>query len=233
MRIAAFIAALALPLFAHAGEFTSLGSLTQQQFRLLGEDLGAALSYKGVTPGTPLGALGVDIGIAVTDTSMEHSEVFAIAGAGSQSHVLVPKLHVAKGLPGGFDIAAFAGGSGDVGAGLFGGEVRYTAFDGIAFPAFAVRLSGTMATGMGDLRVSTASVDAMLSKSFVVATPYIGGGVTRVQAKALGTSLSTEKFDQGRVFGGVSVNLVGANFVLELEKSGDNTSISAKVGMRF
>src|SRR4051812_2074928 len=168
MRIAALLAAVVLPVFAHAGDFTSLGSLTQREFRLLGEDLGAAFSYKGVTPGTPLGALGVDIGIALTDTSMEHGDVFAIAGAGSQSHVLVPKLHVAKGLPGGFDIAAFAGGSGDVGAGLFGGELRYTAFDGIALPAFAVRLSGTMATGMGDLRVSTASVDALLSKSFVV-----------------------------------------------------------------
>jgi hypothetical protein len=233
MRIAAFLALLALPHFAHAGEFNSLGALTQRQFRLLGEDLGAAFSYKGVTPGTPLGTLGIDIGIAVTDTTMEHSDLFAIAGAGGQSHILVPKLHVAKGLPGGFDIAAFAAGSGDVGAGLFGGEVRYTAFDGIALPAFAVRLSGTMATGMGDLRMSTASVDAMLSKSFVVVTPYIGGGITRVQAKVNGSTLATEKFDQGRVFGGVNVNLVGANFVLEVEKSGDNTSISAKVGMRF
>ena len=233
MRIAVFIASTALPLAAHAGDFTSLGSLTQQQFRLLGEDLGAAFSYKGVTPGTPLGALGVDIGIALTDTKMEHSEVFAIAGAGSQAHVLVPKLHVAKGLPAGFDIAAFIGGSGDVGATLAGGEIRYTAFDGIALPAFAVRLSGTMSAGMGDLRVSTASVDAMLSKSFVLATPYIGGGVTRAQVKASGTTLATEKFDQGRVFGGVNMNFVGANFVLELEKAGDNTSISAKVGMRF
>jgi hypothetical protein len=233
MRIAALLAFAALPHLAVAGDFSSLGALTQRQFRLLGEDLGAAFSYKGVTPGTPLGMLGVDIGIAVTDTRMEHSDVFAIAGAGSQSHVLVPKLHVAKGLPGGFDIAGFAAGSGDVGAALFGGELRYTAFDGIALPAFAVRLSGTMASGMGDLRVSTASVDAMLSKSFIVVTPYIGGGITRVQAKANGTALATEKFDQGRVFGGVNLNLVGANFAVELEKSGDNTSISAKVGMRF
>ncbi|MGZ5597996.1 MAG: hypothetical protein ACXWG3_15210 [Usitatibacter sp.] len=233
MRFLLSLLAAGALLPAHASDFGSLGALSQGQFRRLSEDLGAAFSYKGVTPGVPLGTTGLDIGVEVTDTRMQNSEVFAAAGAGGKSHLLMPKLHVTKGIFGGFDIAAFAGGASDIGAGLFGGEMRYTFLDGVALPAIAARLSGTMSTGMGDLRVGTASADLMVSKTLVAITPYLGGGVTRVQSKAVGTALRTEKFDQGRVFGGVNVNLVGANVALELEKAGDNTSISAKVGWRF
>ena len=73
----------------------------------------------------------------------------------------------------------------------------------------------------------------MVSKVFVALTPYVGGGVARVQAKPGGTALAEETFNKGRVFGGLNVNLVGANFALEAEKMGGNTSLSAKVGWRF
>ena len=54
-----------------------------------------------------------------------------------------------------------------------------------------------------------------------------------MQAKASNTVLAEEKFNRSRVFGGLNVNLVGANFALEAEKMGGNTSLSAKVGLRF
>jgi len=90
--LAAAFAAFALP--AAAGDFTNLGALSQQEFRLLSEDLGAAFSYKGVTPAKRLGPVGFDIGIEVTQTDVENSAVFAKAGAGDQSKILTPKLHV-------------------------------------------------------------------------------------------------------------------------------------------
>lgn len=226
--------AAAASLGAHAGDFTSAGALTQDQFHRLAEDLGAAFSYKGVGPGVPLGAVGLDAGIEVTDTKMHSPEAFAVAGAGRQSRLTIPKLHITKGIFGGFDIAAFAGGAPAVRAGLFGGELRYAFFgDSLALPAVAIRAAGTMATGMGDLRVSTGSADLMVSKAIAGVTPYLGGGVTRVQAKALNTTLAKVKSDQGRVFGGVNLNFLGGNVAVELESAGNNTSISAKVGMRF
>jgi opacity protein-like surface antigen len=234
-RIAAFafaIAAAALPV--QAADFTSLNALSQDEFHRLAEDLGAAFSYKGVTPATALGPIGFDIGIEVTDTRMQNSALFALAGAGSHSHLVVPKLHVNKGLFDGLDIGAFVGGTGDVSAALLGIDLRYAILeDSLAMPAVAFRLSGTRATGLGDLRIGTAAADVMVSKAFVWLTPYVGAGVARVQAKASGTTLAEEKFNRGRVFGGLNVNLVGVNVALEAEKSGDNTSISAKVGMRF
>ena len=228
---AATIAACSIS--AHA-DFTSIGALAQDEFHRLSQDLGAAFAYKGVTPATPLGPIGFDIGVEVTGTRMENSSLFARAGAGSHSQLVIPKLHVTKGLFGGLDIGAFAGGTGDVSAALFGAELRYAILkDTLVTPAVAVRLSGTRATGLGDLRIGTAAADVMVSKSFVALTPYAGAGMARVQAKAKGTPLAEEKFNQGRVFGGLNVNLVGANFAIEAEKMGRNTSLSAKVGLRF
>jgi hypothetical protein len=47
----------------------------------------------------------------VTETRLEHSRLFALAGAGDRSSVLIPKLHLHKGLPLGFDVSAFIGGA--------------------------------------------------------------------------------------------------------------------------
>jgi hypothetical protein len=55
----------------------------------------------------------------------------------------------------------------------------------------------------------------------------------RIKANAANTGLAEEKFDKGRVFGGVNLNLVGVNLAFEAEKLGNNTSLSAKLGIRF
>ncbi len=230
--LAAAAAACIVP--AQAADFTSLGSLAQGEFHRLAEDLGAAFSYKGVTPATPLGPIGFDAGVEVTGTRMENSSLFARAGAGSHSQLVVPKLHISKGLFAGLDIGAFAGGSSDVSAGLFGVDLRYAILnDTLTTPAVALRVSGTRATGLGDLHIGTGAADLLVSKTFVMLTPYVGGGLARVQAKAQTTALAQEKFNRSRAFGGVNVNLVGVNLAFEAEKMGDNTSLSAKVGIRF
>ena len=55
----------------------------------------------------------------------------------------------------------------------------------------------------------------------------------RVQSTAHNTAFEEVTFNKGRVFGGLNMNLVGANLALEAEKMGGNTSLSAKVGIRF
>lgn len=230
--LAACVATLALP--GAAAEFTSLGALAQGEFRRFSEDLGSAFAYKGVTPATPLGPLGFDVGLEVTDTRMENASLFALAGGGRESHLLIPKLHVHKGLVAGFDIGAFVGTAREVSATLYGAELRYAILDdGIARPAVGLRLSASGASGLGDLRVSTAALDLMASKRFTALTPYIGGGVVRVHSSAGGTGLAEERFNRSRVFGGLNVNLVAVNVAFEAEKMGDNASLSAKLGWRF
>lgn len=226
-------AALAAALPAEA-DFPTVGLLAQGEFRRMSEDLGAAFSYKGVTPATPLGLTGFDIGVEVTTTRMENSSLLRLAGAGGPSDLVIPKLHAHKGLWGGFDIGAFVGGASEVDATLYGAELRYAILDdGIATPAVGVRLSGSRATGLGSLRVATAALDLTVSKKFAVITPYAGAGTVRVVSSVRGLALGEESFNKSRVFAGVNLNLLAANLALEAEKMGDNTSLSAKLGFRF
>lgn len=231
-RFALLALATSLPL--HAAELPLAGSLVQSEFRALSEDLGAAFAYKGVTPATAMGVLGFDIGLELTATNLERSSVFRAAGGDSLSRLVIPKLHVHKGLPAGFDIGAFVGGATDLDTTLFGAELRYAIIqDGLTTPAVAARLSGTKATGLGDLEVATVALDAMVSKRLTAITPYAGAGIVRVQSKVRGSALAEERFNQSRFFLGVNLNLLMTNFAIEAEKMGDNNSISAKVGFRF
>jgi hypothetical protein len=230
---AALLAAAATS--AHAGDLDSLGNLAQSEFRSISEDLGAALSYKGVTPATPLGLAGIDVGLEVTWTRMENSRLFQLAGAGSLSDLVIPKLHVHKGLIGGLDIGAFVSGVPQIGVGFFGAELRYAVLDDtLTTPAVGLRVSGTTVTGLSKLRFKTAALDAVVSKKFALATPYIGVGTVHVMSEAKDVAnLSEETFNKSRVFTGVNMNFAVVNVALEAEKLGNNTSLSAKLGWRF
>lgn len=231
MFLAALAALITLP--AQAGDFTNLGALSQQEFRLVSEDLGAAFSYKGVTPAKRLGPLGFDVGVEVTQTQFENSRLFAKGGAGDLGDVLVPKFHVNAGLVAGIDIGAFIGGTSDLDATLFGMDFRYAILeDTLTTPAVALRLSGTRTNGMA-VQVGTVAADVMVSKTLTMLTPYGGVGIARVRSKPAIGALSEETFNKGRLFGGVNLNMGIANFAIEAEKMGDNASYSAKVGLRF
>src|SRR5258708_2773214 len=101
-----FLFAVSLPV---AAKDINTQPLNQSDFHALSEDLGAALSYKPLTPTAPLGITGFDVGIAVTDTKLQNSAVFAKAGA-DISNAAVPSLRVNKGLPFGIDVGVMAGG---------------------------------------------------------------------------------------------------------------------------
>ncbi len=230
--LAATLLACAFP--AAAGDFPSLGALDQDQFRKLSEDLGAALSYKGVTPATALGITGFDVGLEVSATDIQNADVFRLAGNAAPDYIAVPKLHLYKGLPWGIDIGAFVGGASNVNARVYGLDARYALLDdGIATPAVALRISGTWTSDLGSLKVATYAGDVMVSKKLTVATPYLGAGVVRTSADAGIAGLSDESFNKSRYFGGLNVNLAIVNLAFEAEKMGGNTTLSAKAGWRF
>jgi hypothetical protein len=234
MKIAVAAAAALASTAACAADFNDVGTLTQDEFHTLARDVGAAFSYKGVTPATPLGTLGIDVGVEVSDTRVDNGDVLRRAGGGSSSDIVVPKLHVTKGLPAGFDIGAFIGGSSQVNATLLGAELRYAVVqDTLTTPAIALRLAGTHASGTGDLRLYTASIDGMVSKQLAFFTPYAGVGAVRVSASAKNSALSDETVTQGRGFIGAQLNLVGANLAVEAERMGSDNTLSVKLGIRF
>ncbi len=236
----AISALLASPAFA-SDDIDQLKNLGQSEFLSLSKDLGAAFSYKGVVPAEPMGILGFDVGVEVTATQMENSDVWEkAASSGDSSSVLyLPKLHAHKGLPFGFDIGASYSALPSTEISLMGAEVRYAILDGgIATPALAVRGTFSRLSGIDELDFDTKGIELTVSKGFVMLTPYAGAGKVWVNSDPKGDAkdvagLMSESFSENKLFAGVSVSLLLINFTVEADKTGDNTSYSAKVSLGF
>ncbi len=212
------------------------GLANQSEFRNLSEDLGSALSYKGVTPAASLGITGFDVGLEVTQTSLDKSaSLWNKIGAGNISKLYVPKLHIAKGLPLDFDIAGFVSTVPSTGITLYGGELRYGIVAGsMAMPAIAVRGSFTKLSGVTQLAFDTKGLDLSISKGFALFTPYAGiGQVWTTSTPNASTGWKSESFTQGKVFAGGNLNLGLTNLAAEFDKTGAAKSISLKLGFRF
>ena len=230
----AAVSMLAVSLPVAAGDIT-IGGLNQSDFRLFSEDLGAALSYKPLTPAEPLGISGIDFGIAATGTRLENSAVFQQAGANDVSTAVVPSLRLNKGLPFGIDIGVMAGGVPGTDIRVWGAELRYAILrGGVAVPAIGIRGSYTRLAGVDQLDFDTKGLDVSISKGFAFFTPYAGVG--RVWAASTPRdipTLSKESFSVNKVFVGANLNFGLTNLVVEGDRTGDATSYGLKLGFRF
>jgi hypothetical protein len=208
------------------------GAAAQADFKAFSEDLGSALSYKPITPPTPLGVTGFDIGLEVTSTKMRN---LAQATGSSMTDLVVPKLHVYKGLPLNFDIGAFYSSVPTTNIKLYGGELRYAILEGgVALPAVGIRGALTKLSGVSQLDLTTKSLDMSISKGFAIFTPYAGVGTVWVDSTPNGVPpLVKESFRQNKVYVGGNLNFGLVNFAMEYDKTGSAPSYSAKVGFRF
>lgn len=235
LAVAAIVATLGFqPLLAGAQDLTLQGNVTlQSQFRALSDDLGAALSYKGQTPTTPLGVTGFDIGISATSTKLENASSYA-AALDNKSSLVIPTVRAHKGLPFGFDVGASYAKAGDIR--FVGGELRYALIEGgLLAPAVGLRGSMTKLSGVDELDFDTRGLDLSISKGFAFATPYAGIGRVWVNStpKIPGVSLAAEDFSLSKYYVGLGLNMLLMNINLEADRTGDSTSYSAKLGIRF
>ena len=219
-----------------ASDLDLINQLIQQEFRLLSEDLTAAVSYKGVIPAEPLGTTGFDLGLEVSATKVEHKDAWEQASSGSvPSTVYVPKLHLHKGLPLGIDLGAFYSTLPDTDMALWGAELRYAIFKGgVAMPALGLRATYSKLTGVDELDFHTTGVELLISKGFTIFTPYAGVGNVWTTSTPVGVAnVTKEEFTSGKYFVGGNLNLGLVNIAVEADKTGDTSSYSAKLGFRF
>lgn len=233
----ATLAALLVTATGAAQAGFDIGSLTinQTQFRLLSEDLGAALSYKAVIPAEPLGLTGFDFSLEGSSTKLEHAEILKqVTNGDSGSTLVIPKLHLHKGLPLGIDVGAFYSAVPNSNIELWGAELRYALLKGgAATPAVALRGSYSKLQGVNSLDFNTKGVDLSVSKGFTLLTPYAGIGKVWIESTPNGFGLVSEDFSSSKVFAGVNFNFGLVNIALETDKTGDATSYSAKFGWRL
>ena len=234
-RSLVFVSLLGVSLPAVAGDINQIQALSQAQFRALSEDLGAALSYKPLTPTAPLGITGFDLGIAATATKLQNSSAFTTAGAGNISSLVVPSLRLNKGLPFDIDVGLMYSAVPGSNIRLVGGELRYALVSGgVATPAIGIRGSYTKLGGVDQLEFNTRGVDLSISKGFLMFTPYAGVGKVWAASTPVGIStLSKESFSSNKVFVGLNLNFGLVNLAFEGDKTGDASSYGAKLGFRF
>jgi len=231
--LAGVLGCFAQPVSAANIDLANFGSV-QADFKSFSEDLGSALSYKAVIPAEPLGVSGIDLGLEVSSTEVKS---LAKATGTTDTNLIVPKLHVHKGLPLNIDVGAFYSSIPSTNIKLYGGELRYAILEGgVAMPAIAIRGAMTKLSGVDNFTFNTKSLDVSISKGFAMFTPYAGVGTVWVDSTPDATTfpgLKKESFQQAKTFVGANLNFGLTNFALEYDKTGKATSYSVKLGFRF
>lgn len=234
--VAAAAALLLSPPAAPAADLDTIGNLSQRQFRLLSEDLGAALSYKPLIPAEALGVTGFDLGLAVTGTDLKNPTLLSRASGGRAVDTVlpVPTLRAHLGLPFGIDVGGVYSKVPDSNIEYLGGELRWAIVEGgVALPAVALRGSYTTTRGIDQLKLTTTGVDVSVSKGLAMFTPYAGVGQVWVRSTPQRVpGLGEESFTQTKFYAGVNVFL-GLNLAFEVDSTGGIVSYGAKAGLRF
>lgn len=236
LAAAALVATAAAAGTARAADFNAIGTLTQAEFRALAEDLGAAISYKGMIPSEGLGITGFDLGVSIGATEVANRATLIKAAGGANVPKAIPLAGVraVKGLPFDIDIGAVVMTLPDTNVRAAGGELRWAFIGGNAvLPAVALRASMMNLSGVDQLKTRATSVDLSISKGILFLTPYAGVGRVEIDAKAPGTTLAREKFQMDKVFAGVNIAFVPMALVIEADKTGDATSYGIKLAIRW
>jgi hypothetical protein len=214
-------------------DFTQLKTLSQSEFGRLATDFTSAASYKGATPAAATGITGFDLGAELSFTQLANSSVWKKAGA-DVSTLIVPKLHVHKGLPFNIDIGASLSAVPDSDIKLMGLEARYSLLEGnAALPAIAIRGAYSKLSGVSQLGFDSTSVEVLVSKGFVMFTPYIGAGKVWGSVTPNVNGLQKVSPTANKLFAGVNANFGLMNLAAEVDRTGDNDTVSVKLGFRW
>jgi hypothetical protein len=208
--------------------------VSQTDFRNFSKDLTGALSYKAVQPAEAMGLTGFDIGIELGVTEMKYSNVWKLATGNDENWLPVPKLHISKGLPFDINIGGFYTQVPDSNIKLWGAELSYAILAGSTLtPALAVRGAYTKLGGVSQLSFETKSLDVSLSKGFAMFTPFVGVGRVWADSDPNFGTLTSESIEATKMFAGLNFNIALGNLAIEADKTGDNMTYSAKLGLRF
>lgn len=214
----------ATPAFSAKFDVNLTGTtLSQDEFKNLSTEAGLALSYLPLSPAESLGILGFDIGAEVTAANIrEDRSYWRKVTPDPPSYLVLPKLHVQKGLPFGFDIGAVYSKVPQSNISMVGGELKWAFLSGNAiYPAVAVRGSYTKLLGVSDLDLQTIGADLSISKGMAFVTPYAGIGQVWIKSKEKveALSLRQESLNLTKGFVGVKISLLIVNLVAEADFS--------------
>lgn len=168
----------------------NFGLLTQSDFDNFITEFGTAISFLPLTPAKTLGVTGLDVSVEVVVTDINHNAnywKYLVEGNDTTRYLPIPRLHVQKGLPGKIAIGGMVAAVPGSNIRVWGGEIKYGVVKGGAFmPAVTTRASFSQLDGVDDIDLETYSLDLLISKGFLMITPY--GGVSALHIEGQETS---------------------------------------------
>lgn len=217
---------------AMAGDVSISSAISQTEFLALSKDLAAVTSTKSIEPAAPLGITGFDVSASSSITKIQDSAAWTKASGDSKTNLMQTKLSVSKGLSGGWDVGGFMSKVQATNVSVAGVHVKYALLEGNAItPAIAIRGSHSRMSGVSGMQLNNTGLDLLISKGFVGFTPYVGVGT--VYSNAKGTGQNDVSFTQSKTFAGVSWNVLLLNLSAEYDRTGKNSTVGLKAGLRF
>lgn len=210
--VAASLLLAASPALATDISFST--AISQDDFKSLSKEAGAALGYRNMAPAEPLGITGFDIGAELSAVGIDKNSNYWSSAFGNDapSYLVIPKIRARKGLPFGIDVGAMFSYVPNSNIKLYGAELSKSILDGTAAtPALGVRATYTKLSGVSDLSLQTYGVDASVSKGLLFITPYAGAGILWINSEAKGNlkalvpTLESESTTVPRLFAGVKI----------------------------
>ena len=228
----AIATSLTFSIQATAGDLNNFSAISQAEFVALSKDLAAATSTKAIEPAAPLGLVGFDVNASTAITKTQAGSVWQTVSGNNPDNLVQTKLSVSKGLSSGLDIGGFVSKVSSTNVSAAGIHAKYALLEGNAIvPAIALRASHSRMAGVSQMELNNTGFDVLISKGFFGVTPYLGVGTVYSSAKATGKS--NESFTQSKSFAGVSWNVLLVNLSAEYDRTGKNTSVGLKAGVRF
>jgi hypothetical protein len=170
-------------------------------FRAFARELGAALTSITLMPPSTLGYDGFAIGTELSILNLKTSQFLFPTESGLSGPLLVPSLHLRKGLPFSFELGARAGWIQKSGMAVATIELKWAINEGFAnWPDLGIRGHFTRLFNARDFDLYTGGVDVGLGKRFAIIgtmtiTPYAGWNPVWVAAFS-----KTVDFNPGRSF---------------------------------
>lgn len=162
------------------------------RFRAFARELGAGISSTNLTPPETLGhaAFSVNAELSVLSIRFEDVSWPSERALAADANLLLPSLHIRKGLPFSFEIGARAGwiDRSDMAVGSL--EAKWAINEGFLYlPDVSIRVYGTRLFNSRDFDLTTYGADLGVGREFpiggmITLTPYAGWNLGFVQANS-------------------------------------------------
>ncbi len=228
---------LSVTTLSHAQDIDLTSTIVQDEFNEFSIELGTALLFNPMAPAETLGITGFDISVeaVITDISADDWAEF-FGGEEVDNYVGVPRIHVQKGLPFGVDIGAMYVSVPDSNIQLWGVEVKYALLEGSTItPAISIRGSYSSLDGVDELNLDTLSFDLLISKGFLILTPYAGISMTSINASEESDDVILDDVEETsyRILAGLQISPFPLLVINGEVSYGDMPQYGVKIGLRF